>query len=227
MRSFYLYVLVVLTIDTIALSGCEKDSSPTRTSIPPLPPQPVGNTAPRAYAGQDTWVVVPASSYTLAGSVWDTENNIEEYVWKQISGPSSSIIESPNSITTKVSNLEKGTYELEFSVTDKEGLSDNDTVTINVREPAAPGTGEVIVKDLKWICPMGCSLTINCFPCLVPANQPYKVYLKRESSSQWVEVVPIKDWTVNTKYSYTIYENTLFVYTDDEDYTNMEVRIVF
>jgi hypothetical protein len=223
MRSFYLIILAALGTCTVALISCEKES-PT----PPLPTtrSQAVNIPPLAYAGYDILLVTPANSCTLAGSAIDDQRNIEKYLWKQISGPNSSIIESPDSIKTNVSNLEKGTYEFELSVTDKGGLNDKDTVIVRLREAATPGSGEVIVNNLKWECPMGCSVLINCFPCLVPINQPFKVYLSKANLNQWIEVVPEAKWTANDIYSYGIGNNNLWVYTNDEE-GNVDVKITY
>jgi hypothetical protein len=224
MRRFYLYFLTVLAAGAIGLASCEKEAPATQITTTPLPP--VINTAPKAYAGQDIWILVPTNSCTLSGSAIDAETNVEKYLWKQVSGPLSCIIESTNSVQTKVSNLEKGTYEFELNVTDKGGLNNKDTVTVFVREPAAPGQGEVIFKDLKWSCPMGCSLLINCFSCFVPVNQKFKVYLRGDNSNQWVEAVPENQWTANDKYIYGISNNNLWIYTNESNETP-DVKITY
>lgn len=233
MRKHIWSLYVLTTIILLIASGCEKESPVNAIAPPPPPPAPspvplpiAVNTPPNAYAGQDIWVVVPANSATLKGEGYDTENNIDSHVWKQVSGPSSAIIENPGSLGTKVASLEKGTYEFELSITDKGGLNDKDTVTVFVREPAAPGHGEVIIKDLQWSCPMGCTVQINCIYCLVPINQPFKVYLRERNSNDWIEAIPEANWADNDKYIYGIYNNNLWIYTNDDD-DKVDVKITY
>ena len=225
MRRSCLYLLMVVTTGVVTLAGCEKDSTAAQGTL--LPPAPVKNTAPRPYAGTDIWVVVPADHCTLSGSAIDAENNVDRYFWKQVAGPLSSIIESPNSIQTRVSNLKKGTYEFELEVTDKGGLANKDTVTVFVREPSPPGHGEALFKELKWECPMGCSLLIHCFSCFVPVIQPIKVYVGKVSANQWVEAVPEDRWTATDKYIYGIHNNNLWIYTNDESNETSDVKITY
>lgn len=219
---------ILITIFLFAGSGCERDSiTSTDPPPPPPPPPPIVNTPPRAYAGQDIWTVVTDGRAALKGSFVDAENNVDRYLWKQVSGPSSGTIEYPGAVETKVSNLEKGSYEFEFTVTDKEGLSGKDTVAVFVREPAAPGNGEVIVKDLEWSCPMGCWLDIQCFSCLVPGNQPFKVYLRVDNSNQWIEAMPEANWTDTDKYVYGISNNNLWIYSNYGDDGKVDVKMTY
>lgn len=222
MRRFYLYFLAVISTGVLALISCEKESPATgATATPPT------NTAPRVNAGHDVWIALPANNGTLNGSASDLEYNIEKILWQKVSGPPSFVFEKPNSVVTKVSSLEKGSYAFELTVTDKGGLSAKDTVAVFVQEPAPPGHGEVVFNDLRWECPMGCSLVMDCFSCFVPVNQPFKVYLRSDNASPWVEVIPEANWTVNDKYIYSIYDNTLIIYTNDELNGTPDVKVTF
>ena len=234
MRRFYPCLLMALTISVISVASCEKETpvlqvvTPPPTPTPPTPPPPT-NTAPLCFAGEDIWVVEPDNFCILTGSASDRENNIEKYEWKQVAGPLSGNIETPASKETKVFSLSKGVYEFEFSVTDKGGLNNRDTVTVFVREPAAPGNGEAHFKDIRWECPMGCWVKVSCFSCIVPINQPFKVFVKRSTANQWIEAVSEDKWTVHDKYSYGIYNNNLFVFASEEDVWNetAEVKITY
>jgi hypothetical protein len=221
MRKLHLISIIIFLIST----GCEKES--LRSPAPPLPPPPVivMNTAPKAFAGENIWIV-PSDSLTLYGSAYDAENNIVSYSWKKISGPLSYIIENSNSLKTKVRNLEKGTYEFEFTVTDKDGLTGNDTASVFVREPPTQSAGEVIFKDLQWMCVIGCSLSINCISCIVPDGKTFKVFVKRDYSTEWFEVVNESQGQVTDKFSFGIYNNALWIFTDDAKDTP-DVKITF
>ena len=92
------------------------------------------STPPIANAGNDTTVLAPVDFVTLNGSGTDQDGTILAYSWIQVSGPSTSTIQSNNTATTNVSNLVEGTYEFEFTVTDNNGLTGTDTVAVNVAE---------------------------------------------------------------------------------------------
>ena len=64
----------------------------------------------------------------------DPENSILSYAWSKISGPSSFNIVNPNSMQTNVTNLSRGAYQFELTVTDAGGLFSKDTmmVTVNI-----------------------------------------------------------------------------------------------
>ncbi len=153
---------------------------------------------------------MPADTCTLSGSAYDADNNIVSYLWTKISGPTLVLIETPNSLKTKVSVLQNGTYQFELMITDQGGLSDKDTVTVFVRELAPAGHGEIIFKDLLWMCPMGCSLLINCLYCFIPPGNSFNVYLKKTNSNVWIQVPHESQWTTE-KYVYSIYNNTLWI----------------
>jgi hypothetical protein len=89
------------------------------------------NIAPVAQAGNDTTVVAPVDFITLNGSGTDQDGQISSYLWKQISGPVSSIL-SQNNATATVSNLTAGTYEFELSVKDNDGAESKDTLKVTV-----------------------------------------------------------------------------------------------
>lgn len=224
------YILVAISL--VAGTGCKKDPiiivDPVQPPPPsPPPPPPTPNTAPRVHAGEDLKLAVPTDSARLRGWVTDTENNVTIYVWKQVAGPSQGTIETPGSVQTKVTKLVKGTYEFELTVTDDGGLSARDTVAVIIRDPAAPGSGEVVIQDLQWSCPWGCWLEIQCFSCLVPPNQPFKVYLRQENSNQWIEVIPEANWTGNEPYVYGIENNNLWIYSDYGGDGKADVKITF
>ena len=91
------------------------------------------NQPPVSNAGNDQTINLPIDSVFLDGSgSTDPDNNINSYLWKKISGPSTFTIVNPNSVQTKVINLIQGIYKFELKVTDSGGLFSNDTVQIIV-----------------------------------------------------------------------------------------------
>ena len=93
------------------------------------------NLAPVANAGPDQTITLPTNSVTLSGSGTDADGIITGYSWKQISGPSASVIASPGDTTTLSNGLIGGNYQFELTVTDNLGAVGKDTVSIVVAEP--------------------------------------------------------------------------------------------
>jgi dienelactone hydrolase len=87
-----------------------------------------GNKIPVANAGADKSVTISGGSIT--GSGVDTDGSIVSYEWTKISGPSLTMTNT-TSATLSVSNLVlDGTYVFKFQVTDNNGNTDSDYVTI-------------------------------------------------------------------------------------------------
>ena len=91
------------------------------------------NQAPVANAGTNQTITLPENSITLNGSSsFDPDGTIVTYTWSQISGPSSSTIAGVNTATPDISSLTVGQYVFQLSVTDNNGVSNTDQVTITV-----------------------------------------------------------------------------------------------
>ena len=198
MKQFFLMLLLLF----IFISGCEKEERITVHSIERTDTSTVvTNTAPAAFAGPDFYIVLPADSLTLKGTVSDTPSDIVQHSWKKISGPASYVIAQPELLQTKVGNLLKGTYQFELTVVDKAGLVGKDTVTVDVRDTIDPGSSELIFTNLEWIFPWYASIEVqNIY--WYPA--PKKVFIQRGFDSTWVEVNYISDTSTNSKYEYFI-----------------------
>ena len=93
------------------------------------------NTPPTANAGLNSIVTLPASSVALNGSASsDSDGTIVGYFWSKVAGSFPlSIIQNPNAASTLVTGLIEGTHTFQLTVTDNQGLTDTDTVTITVR----------------------------------------------------------------------------------------------
>ena len=74
-------------------------------------------------------VVIFGNDYLIG---FDQDNNISTYSWTKIQGSAAGNISNPNSITTLVKGLTKGTYFFELKVTDSAGLFSKDTILITV-----------------------------------------------------------------------------------------------
>jgi N-acetylneuraminic acid mutarotase len=91
------------------------------------------NHPPVANAGRDTTAMLPVNSMALNGSSsYDPDGTILSYQWTKIAGSSSSVIISPKSAQTQVTNFIEDVYRFELMVTDNGGLSSKDTVQVTL-----------------------------------------------------------------------------------------------
>jgi poly(3-hydroxybutyrate) depolymerase len=95
------------------------------------------NAVPVAKAGADSTLRLPKSTSTLIGSGSSDQDGIATvtFLWQQIAGPGTSIIDTPTKSNPKVSNLIAGTYSYKLTVTDVRGASSNDTA-LRIVQPA-------------------------------------------------------------------------------------------
>jgi hypothetical protein len=95
-----------------------------------------GNIPPTASAGADQTIQLPTNSTILNGTgSLDTDGSIVSYAWSKVSGPSASTIASPTSAITNVTGMAAGVYVFRLTVTDDDGSSATDDISITV-EPA-------------------------------------------------------------------------------------------
>lgn len=91
------------------------------------------NQPPLACAGSDQTIILPENTVKLDGSCSaDPENNITNYAWSKISGPSSFNIVNANAVQTQVNNLVEGVYQFELKVSDAGNLFAKDTMQVTV-----------------------------------------------------------------------------------------------
>jgi hypothetical protein len=94
------------------------------------------NRPPVANAGADQTITLPTNTVSIdGGGSSDPDNNITNYAWTKISGPSSFAMVNANAVQTQVKNLVEGVYLFELRVTDAEGLFAKDTVQVTVMSP--------------------------------------------------------------------------------------------
>src|SRR4030095_212916 len=96
-----------------------------------VPGQP--NRPPVANAGADQTITLPTNTVNFDGiGSTDADNNIINYAWTKILGPSSFSFVNANAVQTQVANLVQGVYQFELKVTDGGGLFAKDTVQLTV-----------------------------------------------------------------------------------------------
>lgn len=115
--------------------------------------QVASNTAPDANAGVDQTIQLPTAGVSVSGSgSSDPDGTITAYAWTKISGPGTFNIISPSSVSTPINTLVQGVYVFRLTVTDDDGATDTDDVTITVTAAAVPGAinqinGKIIKVD--------------------------------------------------------------------------------
>jgi len=92
------------------------------------------NVVPTADAGTSKAITLPTNSVTLTGSGADSDGTIVAYLWSQVSGPSSTVIVNPGSASTVVNGFVQGNYVFQLMVTDNDGATGVDTVSVAVAQ---------------------------------------------------------------------------------------------
>ncbi|XP_049856046.1 dyslexia-associated protein KIAA0319-like protein isoform X1 [Schistocerca gregaria] len=112
--------------------------------------KPPTNKPPTANAGSDQVVSLPQTWVTLDGTQSNDDIKIVSWSWEQIRGPSKALFSSQNSSCTNATELTKGEYEFQLTVTDENGNKALDSVQVTVTQnknasPKANGGGDQTV----------------------------------------------------------------------------------
>lgn len=227
MKRINSFIVIVTIVSNFITVGCKKPNM-----IPPKPP--VSYLLNLGDANADITIELPSNSIMLNGRIETNHSNsqINLVTWKRISGPSGCVIANANSIQTKVSNLEKGTFQFELSVFDHLGNYDIDTMTLKVVDPSGANR-QIIFEKIKLTVEGYTFLEIENFYEFVPVANPFTVYMKKHSSSNWIQVnsYPQNDPSFSG-YAYFINNNSTFTITDYPDgfsssTETMDVKIVY
>lgn len=90
--------------------------------------------APTAIAGSDQTIQLPVNQVALSGSFTGNPSLVQ---WNTISGPAGNYYDAYQSLQTNFLALVQGTYTVQFTVIDFNGLRATDTVVITVAAPIA------------------------------------------------------------------------------------------
>src|SRR4030095_14251530 len=160
--NFFILCLLTSKLLTVGV-GCKKEPLPriiSSTINPPPPPPPPAYQAIYADANMNIAIELPMNFGILNGDVYGPGRNGASYKWEKVSGPASYFLENPDSLKTKVSNLEKGVYQFQLTVTTNAGQTSTDIMTLKVQD-ASSLNKQVLFWDLNWSCPFGCSILLG------------------------------------------------------------------
>lgn len=115
------FLLSSLILVAISLVACQKENEPLESNKPPV-----------ANAGDAKSVLLPSDSVLFSGSGTDADGKVVAYLWSQVSGPNSAVIVNPGSPSTWVKGLSSGKFLFQLMVTDDQGLTSSDTVSVSV-----------------------------------------------------------------------------------------------
>lgn len=156
--------ILLLSFCSILFYGCKKDDI-------------VLNKVPVANAGPSQTITLPTANITLTGTGADSDGQIVAYLWSQVSGASTTSIVNPGAASTNVSGFVAGNYLFQLMVTDNDGATGVDTISIKVN-PAPEQT-----------------LTLQ------PANNPFDAALGLEGTNSLAGIsltdIPVLSWTRN------------------------------
>lgn len=108
---------------------------------------PLTSSGPTARAGNDQTIFLPTASVNLDGSSSsDANGTISAYAWTKITGPGTPVIATASQSKTLVSGLTEGLYSFQLKVTDNDGLTDLDTVLVNVK-PTPANIAPVVITN--------------------------------------------------------------------------------
>lgn len=99
---------------------------------------PPNNQSPTANAGTDKQLILPNNSIDIQGSGTDADGTVVAYTWTKITGPSTFTLTNSNTAKVTVSNLVAGTYVFRLTVTDNQGASGTDDVSVTVSQLTPP-----------------------------------------------------------------------------------------
>jgi uncharacterized protein YgiM (DUF1202 family) len=90
------------------------------------------NKLPNVITTNDITTRLPVDKIDISGTASDEDGSIVSYLWDQVSGPSLVVFQNKNNLSTSVSGFIEGAYLLSLTVTDNNGASSSDNISITV-----------------------------------------------------------------------------------------------
>jgi hypothetical protein len=119
----------VLTFRLTVSDGLDTDTDDANVTV-----NPPGNLAPAANAGTDRSVTTGSLVTLSAAGSSDSDGTIVSYLWTQTSGASITL-SGGNTQTATFTPSEAGAYSFRLTVTDNQGATGTDDVTITAQPP--------------------------------------------------------------------------------------------
>lgn len=126
----------ITTVSQVSCPYCVLHPTATGCTVYTIP-----NVAgPTAYAGS-TQNLSSVTTTTLSGTATSSSNQVIMYhIWKQISGPSTTVITLNSGLAPTVTNLTTGSYKFQLNITDVNWKTDSSQVMVNVGTSPPPST---------------------------------------------------------------------------------------
>lgn len=118
------------------------------------------NNNPTVNAGVDQFIRQPVNSTTLTAVASDIDGSISTHQWTKQSGPTVTLGAS-NSPTLSLTNLVLGTYVFKIEVTDNQGATSSDEVTVTSLPPGTNALPIVLAGSPKTLVLPTISTTLN------------------------------------------------------------------
>jgi hypothetical protein len=222
-QNFFIQVLLGFSI-VFSNVNCNKNPEDYEA------PKPVEvNTAPTVNAGIDMMVFAPSTQVTLFGLAEDKESNIAHYKWRKVEGPLSYTFSDSTRLLTQVTNLVKGYYAFELTVTDSLGLQAKSLVRLAVLDVTS-SPNEIILRDVVWSCTFECGIEINNYTSQIPASSTITVFIRRDNSNNWT-LVGDQDVTNGFDYLFMTTNGNLYLMTGylpgDSYLDTPDIKIVY
>ena len=116
---------------TVTDDSAATNNAQVTITVNPEPTLP--NQAPVANAGSNLTITAPVSSVQLDGSSsFDPDGTIVHYGWNEVSGPSDAGFSNSSAVSPIVTGLVPGSYVFQLMVTDNDGSSSYDQMTVTV-----------------------------------------------------------------------------------------------
>ncbi|XP_071478207.1 dyslexia-associated protein KIAA0319-like protein [Diadema antillarum] len=115
--------------------------------------KPEQNDPPVADAGPDKELSLPTESTELDGRGSSDDLAIASYHWEQVSGPTDAVLDNPDKERVTVSKLAAGTYVFRLTVTDGQGETASDEVSVSVKVVKNQAPVAVAGEDQEVILP--------------------------------------------------------------------------
>jgi len=111
------------------------------------------NIPPTVDVGSDQTLTFPDNDVSVTATAADADGTIASYYWEKISGPFSYAITDNDGASTDITGMETGVYVFRCTVTDDDGATSYDEITITINDPEDEPLVVTAFKDttLAWV----------------------------------------------------------------------------